>query len=68
MSKQAQKVESCTCTVIHQDIVQDAYDKMLPSDTVTSLAELFKIFGDPTRIRLLYDLKCSEMCVCDLAA
>lgn len=62
------KTDSCTCTIIHQDLVQAAANQMLPPELIHSLAELFKIFGDPTRIKLLNALKCSEMCVCDLAA
>ena len=42
--------------------------KLLPADEVLyDLAELFKIFGDSTRIKLLYALYESELCVCDLA-
>jgi len=33
-----------------------------------NLAELFKVFGDTTRIKILYALFASEMCVCDIAA
>ena len=40
----------------------------LPQDEVLyDLAELFKIFGDSTRIKILYVLFESEMCVCDIA-
>lgn len=62
------KKDTCSCTIIHEDIVQAASNQMLPPETINNLAELFKIFGDPTRIKLLNALKCSEMCVCDLAA
>lgn len=41
---------------------------VLPEETeLYDLAELFKIFGDSTRIRILYVLEVSEMCVCDIA-
>jgi ArsR family transcriptional regulator len=41
----------------------------MPSeDTLYDLSELFRIFGDSTRIRILYVLFESEMCVCDIAA
>ena len=36
-------------------------------DKLSDLAELFKVFGDTTRIRILYVLFESEMCVCDIA-
>ena len=41
---------------------------LLPADeTLYDLAELFKIFGDSTRVKILYALLESELCVCDLA-
>lgn len=58
----------CACTIIHQDVVQAVSSQMLSQDVCANLAELYKIFGDATRIKLLHALKCSEMCVCDLAA
>ena len=63
-----EKIDTCSCTVIHEDLVQAARKQMLPADVTSSLAQLFKIFGDPTRIHMLNALKVSEMCVCDLAA
>ena len=36
-------------------------------ETLYRLAELFKVFGDPTRIRILYALSSGELCVCDIA-
>ena len=47
---------------------RETVKKLLPADEVLyDLAELFKIFGDSTRIKLLYALYESELCVCDLA-
>lgn len=40
---------------------------MLEEEELYGLADLFKIFGDPTRIKILYALSESEMCVCDIA-
>ena len=46
----------------------DRLEKETPSDEeLYDLAELFKVFGDTTRIRILYVLFESEMCVCDIA-
>ena len=42
-------------------------DRMPAEDDLDDLADFFKIFGDTTRIKILYVLLCSEMCVCDLA-
>ena len=43
-------------------------DDFPDEDTLCDLAELFKIFGDGTRVRILYVLLEAEVCVCDLAA
>lgn len=64
----AQKIDTCSCTMIHEDIVKSAASKMLSTEIATSLSELFKVFGDPTRLKLLSALSTSEMCVCDIAA
>lgn len=41
---------------------------MPPEEELADMAELFKVFGDSTRIKILYILSRSEMCVCDIAA
>lgn len=61
-------VPSCSCNVIHTAIVEDARAKMPPEDQLYDLADLFKVFGDSTRIRILYALSSNPMCVCDIAA
>lgn len=52
---------------LHEDIIERVYKATPNDDTLLDLSELFKIFGDNTRIRILYALSVSEMCVCDLA-
>ena len=42
--------------------------EMIDEDVIFDMAELFKVFGDSTRIRILYVLFESEVCVCDLAS
>ena len=60
-------VERCDYSHIHQEIV-DKVERTMPEDEILyDLAELFKIFGDSTRIKILYVLFESEMCVCDIA-
>ena len=57
----------CEEHCVHKDIV-DAVNMNLPEDEdLYDLAELFKVFGDTTRIKILYTLFKSEMCVCDIA-
>jgi ArsR family transcriptional regulator, lead/cadmium/zinc/bismuth-responsive transcriptional repressor len=41
---------------------------LLPPDTVSALADIFKVLGDPTRVRILDVLSRGEECVCRLAA
>lgn len=61
-------MEKCETTFVHQDIISKVEEKMPQEEFLYDLAELFKIFGDSTRIRILYVLFESEMCVCDIAA
>lgn len=62
------KVESCSCNVIHKDIVEKV-KSLIPSDEILyDLADLFKVFSDSTRIKILCALFQNELCVCDLAA
>ena len=42
-------------------------DYPINDDTLYRLADLFKVFGDPTRIRILYALSVEELCVQDIA-
>ena len=58
---------SCDCDVIHEEVVNSVREKMLPKAEYLALATLFKMFGDGTRVQILYALAQSEMCVCDLA-
>lgn len=49
----------------HHDYIKE---QTIPEEnTLYRLAELFKVFGDPTRIRILYALSAQELCVCDIA-
>jgi len=58
----------CDCHMIHEDIVNMVKAKMPLEENLYDLAELFKVFGDTTRIKILCALTESEMCVCDIAA
>lgn len=61
-------IEKCDCTIIHEDVVNSVRDSMPAEENLYDLAELFKVFGDTTRIKILYALFASEMCVCDIAS
>lgn len=57
----------CEFMHVHKDIVEQVNREMPGEEELFDLAELFKIFGDSTRIRILYVLFEAEMCVCDIA-
>ena len=60
-------VEICESTCIHTERLEKVRAGLPDEDELYDLAELFKVFGDSTRIRILYVLFQSELCVCDLA-
>ena len=57
----------CELIHVHEEIVNRVSQEMPDEDALFDLSELFKVFGDSTRIRILYCLFESEMCVCDIA-
>ena len=54
--------------VIHEDVVARVQSQMPNEEPVYEVSELFKVFGDSTRSRIICALRIEEMCVCDLAA
>ena len=64
-----QEVEEGVCEFIHvhREIVDRVESVMPDEQQLLDLSEFFKIFGDSTRIKILYVLSQSEMCVCDIA-
>lgn len=60
-------VECCDEVIVHKDTVQRIHEEMPDEDQLYDLAELFKAFGDSTRIRILFALFKADICVCDLA-
>ena len=65
---QAQDLDHCDYMHVHEDIVAQVNETMPDEEILYDLAELFKIFGDSTRIKILYVLFEAEMCVCDIAS
>lgn len=53
--------------VLHEALAKRVKKKMLSDELLFDIAEVFKIFGDSTRMKIIYALKLSELCVCDLA-
>lgn len=60
-------VDCCDFLHAHEDIVEKVRRELPEEDVLYDLTELFRIFGDSTRVRMLYVLFESEMCVCDIA-
>ena len=59
---------SCTeSNVIHEDVLLRVREKMPNEDPIYEVSELFKVFGDSTRARMICALNIEEMCVCDIA-
>ena len=64
---QERDVECCGFLCVHENTVAQVLSQMPSDEHLYDLAELFKVFGDSTRIKILYALFESELCVCDIA-
>ena len=62
------EVECCDAVEVHENLLKIVNETMPEETELYDLAELFKVFGDSTRIRILFVLFEAEVCVCDLAA
>jgi ArsR family transcriptional regulator len=58
---------SCDCDVIHKETVARVRASLPDGKYFYDLANLYKMFADNTRVRILWALSCENMCVCDLA-
>ena len=67
MSEQEPVLEQCDYMHLHEKVIEQVQEEMPKEEILYDLAELFKVFGDSTRIKILYVLFQSEMCVCDIA-
>lgn len=65
--KKVIECECCEAVEVHEDLVKLVNETMPDETELYDLAELFKVFGDSTRIRILFVLFEAEVCVCDLA-
>ncbi len=61
-------IEKCRNKVIHKEVVDKVKETLPKEETLFDLADLFKAFGDTTRIKIIFSLWKEEMCVCDIAA
>ena len=65
--KENKTTECCEENCIHENLLKIVNEKMPDETELYDLSELFKVFGDSTRIRILFVLFEAEVCVCDLA-
>ncbi|TFG85422.1 MAG: transcriptional regulator [Spirochaetales bacterium] len=62
-------LETCSCQTVHPDAVAAAKVAEMPTARLLGVSDLFKVLGDPTRLRILNALAFGdELCVCDLSA
>lgn len=59
--------EFIECNILHEETVKKVKQKMPEDGFIYDLAELFKVFADSTRMKIIYALLEEELCVCDLA-
>ena len=67
MQEENVTIEQCECLHAHEALKNRILNEIPEEGKLSDLASFFKVFGDVTRVRILYALLCSEMCVCDLA-
>lgn len=58
----------CAQACEHQDVVETAKKEALPDQEAQQVAQIFKLLGDATRVKILQSLSRRELCVCDIAA
>ena len=59
--------DCCDELCVHKDLVDKVLSELPDEEVLYDLAELFKVFGDSTRVRILVALFESELCVCDIS-
>ena len=65
--KSVKPVNSCDCDSVNKEIVEKVKKEFSNDEILGDLSDFFKVIGDGTRIRILWALDVSEMCVCDIA-
>lgn len=60
-------IEVCDIKKTNDKLVEEIKRSIPRNEVLDDLSELFKVFGDITRIKIIYAIKDNEMCVCDIA-
>lgn len=66
--KMREEINDCNCNIVYEEIVIEVKLIMLDEEMLYDLVELFKVFGDIIRVKILYVLFVNEMCVCDIVS
>lgn len=61
------EIEVCDIQKTNDELVKKIKSEIPKDEILIDLAELFKVFGDTTRVKIIYAIKDNEMCVCDIA-
>lgn len=64
----AKREDVCEVLYVNEKVVKKIKSQMLKDDLALRLADIFRILGDPTKVKMLHALSKGELCVCDLAA
>ena len=67
MATLPEETELCELVCVHQDAIDEVQSHSPSSQQFSDMAALFKLFGDATRVKILWSLSQHELCVCDLA-
>lgn len=58
--------DTCDITVLHKEPIKRAKENLMSESTYMELSETFKIFGNPTRLKIMALLSVEDLCVCDI--
>lgn len=61
------EIKQCEISLVHEENCQKIMNSMPQEEVLFELAELYKVFSDSTRVKIMYVLDLSELCVCDIA-
>jgi ArsR family transcriptional regulator len=59
-------LQACSCSLLHEENISRAAAGLPSPAAIEGLGDLFKVFADPSRLRILAALSSAELCVCDL--
>lgn len=58
--------DTCDIKIIHKKSLERAKKELLSEETFMELSETFRLFGNPTRLKIMSLLSVEDLCVCDI--